>query len=659
MHEFWFMFSNEVSRIRKHKASLAPPGGSWSRHAREWKINANVLTSQLRVKKNLLGQISGEKYKWVEASVEFEEGDRFRNVDGKLVPDFPGGSWIYAAKNYKLNGNILTADLKTIQGEWRTQTIVIEKGAEYKNSGGEFTFEAYKNSTDFRITLKNRARAVAIAKHVTLENNLFYVIDVFSDTEECWRITRRYREFDALRKNLEYILKPQNIDIPESLPPKTLFRSSTKTIESRKKKLCQFLNTLITHPIINQLEEVQLFLTQDAQCVKAVASLSEDEEFLEEEFSLKSGSEEGFTPDYDGPFEPLDQELNSLLKHKTFEQFDHLDESVEAIFFDKDQEPFMDRLTSSTFNPFDAFSPTAPKNNVICISQTSEPPLPPPNIVQAKQILNKIEKPICNNNNNEAAVEHDPYDDLISISDVEDNLKNRELPSIPPQRQSTSQNQIQSQNHSYHSQKSPPCLPSKPPPSLPSDQPPLFPSNVPPSLPFTSPHKFSSTIRQNLRKTNSLKQEENEILASLETQIIEDYSATQKQIKFESFSPSSFATPELNGKIASSSPIILKNEERDKLNMIKERKTTTTKEIKELFSTRSANEEKNYDNVQIRSKIKKETKFQPHYYRQLRSATSHNSFASSTGRRTPQSPIPKEIHLENEILYLSEEASLI
>eukprot|EP00494_Astrolonche_serrata_P006255 UN06272 len=162
---------------------------------------------------------------------------------------------------------MLHAELRTSKDKYIPAYIKFERGQEFRNNNGKFSIEITKTEVDFSIPLKvaNTVSAVAIPSAVKSDNTHLYVIDVFTKEESCWRIHRRYREFDKLQHDLK---KESGISLPQGLPPKTLFRASFKVVQERKQKLTTFLNALVVHPVLKSSKTLNFFLTKDAKCLR-------------------------------------------------------------------------------------------------------------------------------------------------------------------------------------------------------------------------------------------------------------------------------------------------------------------------------------------------------------------------------------------------------
>ncbi|CAM9616125.1 unnamed protein product [Chrysoparadoxa australica] len=78
-----------------------------------------------------------------------------------------------------------------------------------------------------------------------------------------WMVARRYREFDALYKDLKEVF-PYLKDSFPSLPPKNLFKTSAEVVAKRKVGLEQFMTFMITNfPDVLNSPHINRFLTID------------------------------------------------------------------------------------------------------------------------------------------------------------------------------------------------------------------------------------------------------------------------------------------------------------------------------------------------------------------------------------------------------------
>jgi hypothetical protein len=65
-----------------------------------------------------------------------------------VSPQLPAGNWKDSARNYHLDGGVLTAELKQADGEWRTDSIKVRPGMVLHNNDGHFSTQDYVSPND-------------------------------------------------------------------------------------------------------------------------------------------------------------------------------------------------------------------------------------------------------------------------------------------------------------------------------------------------------------------------------------------------------------------------------------------------------------------------------------------------------------------------------
>mmetsp|Transcript_280 Transcript_280/g.26 ORF Transcript_280/g.26 Transcript_280/m.26 type:complete len:99 (-) Transcript_280:15-311(-) len=94
---------------------------------------------------------------WNNTYVDFNEGECFCNNNGnfeselskdvfeQVKRDFPTGSWINSARNYKFSNGVLVSELRRRNGSWRTDEVRIDMGRPYNLSNNDGYFELSYN----------------------------------------------------------------------------------------------------------------------------------------------------------------------------------------------------------------------------------------------------------------------------------------------------------------------------------------------------------------------------------------------------------------------------------------------------------------------------------------------------------------------------------
>jgi hypothetical protein len=77
---------------------------------------------------------------------------------------------------------------------------------------------------------------------------IVYILEIGLN-DELWRLSKRYSEFDALRKALEKVKQKADSDIPEKMPGKHMTGSnSDKVIAERKTGLGKWVEAIMKTP---------------------------------------------------------------------------------------------------------------------------------------------------------------------------------------------------------------------------------------------------------------------------------------------------------------------------------------------------------------------------------------------------------------------------
>lgn len=118
-----------------------------------------------------------------------------------------------------------------------------------------------------RILLKRRSLEcssieVKIIDTEWTQGHTMYVLQVSSRANR-WTVSRRFKEFDVLDKQLRKLFP--NLKIP-ALPPKRYFGSSNETefVQSRRQLLEAYLNSLVRFQSIWSRNDLALFLNNDS-----------------------------------------------------------------------------------------------------------------------------------------------------------------------------------------------------------------------------------------------------------------------------------------------------------------------------------------------------------------------------------------------------------
>jgi len=114
-------------------AAVTLPGGPWVQMAQDVDLRGNRLCARLR------RDVGGP---WDSDCTLVQEGQRFQNVGGKFRVenslDFPGGTWMFSARDSRLEGELFYAQLRRKDLTWRDAHVVVWDGSYFENDDGAF-----------------------------------------------------------------------------------------------------------------------------------------------------------------------------------------------------------------------------------------------------------------------------------------------------------------------------------------------------------------------------------------------------------------------------------------------------------------------------------------------------------------------------------------
>mmetsp|Transcript_29624 Transcript_29624/g.96796 ORF Transcript_29624/g.96796 Transcript_29624/m.96796 type:complete len:268 (-) Transcript_29624:135-938(-) len=111
------------------------------------------------------------------------------------------------------------------------------------------------------------------------------------DAQETWRVSKRYRDFEYMRKELKTALPGE--ELPD-LPAKTLFSAKKTTVLKRRAQFSSFLETVFANPTFRAAGALQRFLDIPRKVTAAKAAVTE--KLRSQRASLRASASAGSGP---------------------------------------------------------------------------------------------------------------------------------------------------------------------------------------------------------------------------------------------------------------------------------------------------------------------------------------------------------------------------